>query len=87
MVTKTARQQQLLDKATQNPNGLRFNDFEKLLQQCGWTFDRQRSSHRIWYSPKGARLSVQAKGNLAKGYQVRQFLQRHEEELSDEGQL
>ena len=85
MVTVTVDPSTLLDKATRNPKGLRFNEFENLLKQSGWTFDRQRSSHRIWYSPKGARLSIQPKGNLAKAYQVRQFLQRYEEELSDGG--
>ena len=63
-------QQKLLDKATRNPKGLRFDEFETLLRQCGWTFDRQRGSHRIWYSPNGVRLSLQAKNNRAKGYQV-----------------
>ena len=76
---------QVAGEATRNPRGLSFNEFETLLKQSGWMFDRQRSSHRIWYSPKGARLSLQAKGNLAKAYQVRQFLQQYEEELSDEG--
>lgn len=81
----TDDQWKILNKAARNPGGLRFNEFENLLRQSGWTLDRQRGSHRIWYSPKGARLSIQAKGNLAKAYQVRQFLQRHEEELNDEG--
>lgn len=78
-------QQKLLDKAIRNSNGLRFNEFETLLKQCGWTFDRQRGSHRIWCSPQGVRLSIQPKGNRAKGYQVEQFLQYYEEEQSDGG--
>ena len=78
-------QQKLLDKAIRNSNGLRFNEFETLLKQCGWTFDRQRGSHRIWYSPQGVRLSIQAKGNRAKGYQVEQFLKYYEEEQSNGG--
>ena len=69
------------------PVGLRFDEFETLLKQCGWTFDRQRDSHRIWYSPQGRRLSVQAKGNQARGYQVEQFLKYYEEERSDEGRF
>ena len=78
-------QQKLLDKAIRNSNGLRFNEFETLLKQSGWTFDRQRGSHRIWYSSQGVRLSIQPKGNRAKGYQVEQFLQYYEEEQSDGG--
>ena len=75
----------LLDRAIRTPNGLRFNEFETLLTQCGWTFDRQRGSHRIWYSPQGVRLSIQAKGNRAKGYQVEQFLGPIAEESGDAG--
>ena len=75
--------QKLLDKAMRNPKGLRFKEFESLLSQCGWIFDHQRGSHRIWYSPVGFRLSVQARGNLAKGYQVEQFLKLDEEEMRD----
>ena len=85
MVTRMAKQPKLLDKAIRNAHGLRFDEFETLLRQCGWTFDRQRGSHRIWYSPQGRRLSVQAKGKRAKGYQVEQFLKYYEEERSDEG--
>lgn len=76
-----ARRDKLLDKARRNPDGLRFGDFETLMQSCDWTLDRQRGSHRIWKSPKGARLPVQeGKTGKAKGYQVRQFLTIYEEE-------
>lgn len=77
-MTKRAK---LLEKAERNPAGLRFGEFETLLEGCGWSFDRQRGSHRIWISPKGARLSAQAtKLGKAKGYQVKQFLTIYEEE-------
>lgn len=69
-----SKKEKLLEKARNNPNGLNFNEFETLLQMCGWTFDRQTGSHRVWYSPGGERLPIQPKGSNAKGYQVRQFL-------------
>ena len=75
----------LLEKAVGNSNGLRFEEFETLLRQCGWIFDRQRGPHRTWYSPEGLRLSVQAKGGRARGYQVRQFLRHYGEESGDAG--
>ncbi len=77
------RRNKLLNRARNNPDGLRFSEFETLMRQCGWTERRQRGSHRIWYSPQGYRLSVQSSGNMAKGYQVRQFLERYEEEVSN----
>ena len=76
-----AKKDKLLDKVQRNPNGLRFGELETLFQQSGWVLDRHRGSHRIWRSPKGARLPVQeTKGGKAKGYQVKQFLNILEEE-------
>ena len=47
-----------------------------------WVGERSsEGGHQIWYSPAGARISIQNRGGMAKGYQVRQFLdyQRGEE--------
>ena len=75
------RADKLLEKARRNPGGLRFSEFETLLGRCNWMLDRQRGSHRIWISTKGARLPVQeGKSGKAKGYQVGQFLTIYEEE-------
>lgn len=75
------RRDKLLEKAQRNPDGLRFGELETLMQGCDWILDRQRGSHRIWKSPKGARLPVQeGKNGKAKGYQVKQFLTIDEEE-------
>ncbi len=70
-----SKKDKLLDKVKQNPKGLRFSEFEALLTLCGWICDHQTGSHRIWYSPEKARLSIQpTKNNEAKEYQVKQFL-------------
>lgn len=70
-----SKKEKLLNKAKQNPKGLRFSEFESLLEICGWICDHQTGSHRIWYSPEKARLSIQpTKNNEAKEYQVKQFL-------------
>ena len=52
------RRDKLLDAAWNHPTGLRFADFATLLARCGWVLDRQGGSHRVWYSPQGARLPV-----------------------------
>jgi hypothetical protein len=45
------------------------------LRLYNWIFDHQTGSHRIWYSTKKARLSIQpTKNGTAKAYQVKQFL-------------
>ncbi len=64
----------LLNKAKRNPEGMSFADFQTLMTQCGWIKDRQRGSHQIWYSLEGAKLSIQNRNGMAKGYQVQQFL-------------
>lgn len=65
----------LLKKARNNPQSLRFSEFEMLLNLCDWVFDHQTGSHRIWYSSTKVRLSIQpTKNGEAKAYQVKQFL-------------
>ncbi len=66
--------EKLLEQARSHPASLRFADFETLLAESGWTRRRQRSSHRLWYSPQGYRLPIQNEDGQAKPYQVRQFL-------------
>jgi predicted RNA binding protein YcfA (HicA-like mRNA interferase family) len=74
------KKEKLLEKAKRNPKGLRFSEFETLLRLCGWVFDHQTGSHRIWYSPDRMRLSIQpTKNGEAKAYQVKQFLALEEE--------
>ena len=73
------RKDRLLAKARNNPNSLRFREFETLLAQCGWTFDHQTGSHRIWYSPQGYRLPIQPRRAEAKGYQVKEFIRQYDQ--------
>jgi predicted RNA binding protein YcfA (HicA-like mRNA interferase family) len=78
-----SKREKLLTKARNNPNGLHLEEFESLLRLCGWIFDHQKGSHRIWYSPFGKRLPIQPKGGMAKGYQVKQFLACYDQEESN----
>jgi predicted HicB family RNase H-like nuclease/predicted RNA binding protein YcfA (HicA-like mRNA interferase family) len=63
-----------MEQARGNPGGLSFKDFETLMAGKGWTFRRQKGSHRLWYSPSGHRLPVQPKGRSAKDYRSRSSL-------------
>ena len=55
------------------------------MESKGWTFKRQRGSHRLWYSPTGHRLSIQeGRDGKAKGYQVEQFITQLESENGDD---
>ncbi|MES2772391.1 MAG: type II toxin-antitoxin system HicA family toxin [Pseudomonadota bacterium] len=75
------KRNKLIAKALNNPKGLSFEDFQQLLRSSAWTFDHQRGSHQIWYSPTGHRLSIQqGRDGKAKGYQVEQFMTQLESE-------
>jgi predicted RNA binding protein YcfA (HicA-like mRNA interferase family) len=59
---------------------LPFRDFERLVRAFGFTFERQRGSHRSYSHPRCPRLLViQPRGASAKPYQVREFLGMIEE--------
>ena len=52
-----------------------FRDFESLLRSFGFEPVRQKGSHKSYKHVKAQRmLVVQPRGNDAKDYQVRQFL-------------
>ncbi|MGK7916845.1 MAG: type II toxin-antitoxin system HicA family toxin [Prochloraceae cyanobacterium] len=91
------KREKLWKKAQESPQNLTFDEFERgrcvvlrrisnhvvetLLRQTGWTFSRQRGSHRLWYSPDGKSLPIQPrKDGKAKIYQVQQFINYQQEE-------
>lgn len=71
-----AKREKLLEKARNNPKGLRFKELEQLVKSYGFYFDHQEGSHRIHKAegwPK--RLTLQPdKNGKAKPYQVKQAL-------------
>lgn len=67
----------LLEKARNNPRGLRFQELCDLAVCLGWVFARQDgTSHRIYKKPGERRLMDFQEGpnGTAKPYQVRQLL-------------
>jgi predicted RNA binding protein YcfA (HicA-like mRNA interferase family) len=81
-----SKAEKLLEKARNNHSGISFKEFETLLSQSKWMFDHQSGSHRVWYSPKRSRLPVQPnKDGKAKGYQVKQFIERYDIEGQEDG--
>lgn len=60
---------------------LSFREFEQLIRAFGFTFDRQRGSHRTYTHPACKRpLVVQPKkDDAAAPYQVREFIAMIEE--------
>ena len=59
---------------------MRFRDFQRVLEAFGFTLDRINGSHHQYRHPLASRpLSIQSKGNMAKPYQIDQFLDMVEE--------
>jgi predicted RNA binding protein YcfA (HicA-like mRNA interferase family) len=63
----------LLDGSYTN---VKFNDFQRLAEACGFELDRVAGSHHIYAHPDvPVKLSIQSVRGDAKPYQLRQFRQ------------
>lgn len=74
----------LLDKATNSPKNLRFEDLCALAKCYGWVFQRQCGSHHIYMHPglrggSGSLMNFQPRNGKAKPTQVKQLLDAIEE--------
>jgi hypothetical protein len=59
---------------------MRFRDFQRVLEAFGFILDRINGSHHNYRHPLVPRpLSIQPRGNMAKPYQLDQFLDMVEE--------
>ena len=55
-------------------NNINFSDFQNLIIDLGFIYKRQDGSHKIYrHKIYNAIMIIQADGNKAKGYQVRQL--------------
>lgn len=75
------RKEKLLNKARNNPQGLKFEEICSLAEHWGWVLDRIKGSHHIYTRTDGPGfLDFQPGCNgTAKPYQVRQLLNAIEE--------
>jgi predicted RNA binding protein YcfA (HicA-like mRNA interferase family) len=70
----------LFARLVASPQSMRFRDFQRVLEAFGFTLDRINGSHHQYKHPRATRpLSIQPKGNMAKPYQIDQFLDIVEE--------
>ena len=74
------RPSKLFARLVASPQSMRFRDFQRVLDAFGFTLDRINGSHHQYKHPVASRpLSIQPKGNMAKPYQIDQFLDFVEE--------
>lgn len=70
----------LYERLLTSRTSMRFRDFQRILDAFGFVLDRVNGSHHQYKHPLAGRpLSVQPKGNMAKPYQIDQFLDMVEE--------
>lgn len=59
---------------SQSDNNIKYSDFQNLIIDLGFVFERQRGSHVIYYHDGiNEFMNIQPDGNKAKAYQVRQL--------------
>ena len=63
------KKEKLLEKARNNPNGLNFQEFTRLMSQAGWILDHQTGSHLILRQAQEPhrRLTVPNHREIARG--------------------
>lgn len=55
-------------------NNIRYADFQNLIVDLGFVFQRQEGSHRIYrHLVYNVKMNIQPDGSKAKGYQVKQL--------------
>ena len=70
----------LFTRLLASPQSMRFRDFQRVLSAFGFTYEGTNGSHMKYDHPLASRpLSIQPRGNMAKPYQVVQFLDMVEE--------
>ncbi len=72
--------EKLYTQLVANRTAMRFRDFQRILRAFGFTHEGTKGSHHKYDHPEVPRpLSIQPKGNMAKPYQIDQFLDMVEE--------
>ena len=60
--------EKLIQKMKNQPNGIRFEEAQKVLNARGYRFDRQRGSHCHFVSENGDVISIPKRDTIKKVY-------------------
>lgn len=72
--------EKLYAKLVRNRAAIPFREFQRILEAFGFALERVNGSHHVYRHPAASRpLSIQPRGNMAKPYQIDQFLDIVEE--------
>lgn len=67
--------EKLIEKMTNQPNGIRVSEIDKVLTHFGYRFDRQRGSHRQYINKAGDVITIKNENPLKAVY-VKDVLNR-----------
>ena len=66
----------VVDKMKRQPNGIRVEEADKVLQHYGYHLDRQKGSHRQYINSVGDVLTVAERKPTIKSFYVGEILNR-----------
>ncbi|MCL2138441.1 MAG: type II toxin-antitoxin system HicA family toxin [Treponema sp.] len=60
--------EKLISKMKNQPNGIRFEEAQRVLEARGYRFDRQRGSHCHFINERGDIISIVKENTVKKAY-------------------
>ena len=66
----------VVEKMKRQPNGVRIEEADRVLQHYGYRLDRQKGSHRQYINEKGDVLTIPERTPAIKSFYVSEILSR-----------
>lgn len=67
--------EKIIEKMKNQPNGIRLQEADKVLNSIGYSLDRQKGSHRQYINPDGDVITIKADNTLKACY-IKDILKR-----------
>lgn len=71
-----ASAEKLIEKMKRQPNGIRIEEADKVLNHIGYQLDRQKGSHRQYINAAGDVLTIATRRPTLKSFYVKEILTR-----------
>jgi len=66
----------IIDKMKRQPNGIRIEEADKVLNHYGYLLDRQKGSHRHYINTAGDVLTIAERKPAIKSFYVKEIISR-----------
>ena len=77
-----SKKQKLLEKILGKPKDLRFEELERIILWCGYTYDRTKGSHAHYFRDGYPTLTIPIKSPVL-SYLIKQVLDAVEDDIED----